>query len=208
MSIEPKTSFKRHAAKPLPDYRSARLSVGNETPDDMAHFVAVFHREEEITLLNSMLETLSPPATINGKKLTIADHQAYALAVNHARGTSRNPNAFQIVVEAQTRKASVRFFHICAAAMEAVKAEKNRQFGVTEAHRMAALQAKLELERDTGELPTQKRVKQRAFEIVSLLIKNRKQNFAPYGPEHKRWSKILTSVNLDYLPPAVKGKRG
>lgn len=143
---------------------------------------------------------------MDGRKLTPLDVKAYALAVNYARGTASDPSKFFDVVDAQTKKASVRFFRICAAAMESVKAERSRQYSVTDGHRMAALQAKLELERNAGELPTQKQVKERAFQIASLFIKNRNQDFAPYEPGNKRWSKILVSVGLDYLPRGVRGK--
>ena len=90
--------------------------------------------------------------------------------------------------------------------MAAVKEEREHQFNATDGHRMAALQAKLELERNTGALPTQKQVKARAFQIVSLFIKTRNQDFAPMEPQAKRWSKILASVSLDYLPEGGRGK--
>lgn len=203
---EPKKSFRRHVAKALPDFRKASLSVGNEGPESVAHFQAVLNRSIEAATLRDIFDQLQEPTTLDGRKLSEAEVQAYALAVNFARGTARQPEEFLKLVSKQARKASPRFFRICVAAMEAVRAERDHKFTATEGHRMAALQAKLELERDTGEEPTQKQVKQRAFEIVSLLIKNRNQNFAPLEPENKRWSKILKSVSLDYLRPGVKGK--
>jgi hypothetical protein len=204
MNGEPERSFKRHTAKPLRDFRSARLSVGGGSPEDWKHFVAVCRRQDEIALLETMLNKLDPPAAIDGRKLSPAEVQAYCLAVNFARGTARNPGEFPRLVSIQTGKASVRFFKICAAAMEAVQAERARKYSATDGHRMAALQAKLELQQNTGELPTMLQVKKRAFSILQRFCK--KQDFAPLEPENKRWSKILKSVNLDYLPEAVKGK--
>jgi hypothetical protein len=90
--------------------------------------------------------------------------------------------------------------------MQAVKIEREHQYSVTVGHRMAALQAKLELERNTGKLPTQKLVKMRAFALVKLFIKSRNQDFAPYEPANKRWSKILKSAGLDYLQVGVRGR--
>ena len=201
-----KTPLRRKELAALPDYRKANISVGSETPEAIAHVFAVCRRGDESRLLNSLLDVLEPPASIGGKKLSVGEVQAYLLAVNFARGTASSPDEFLKLTSTMSRKASARFFIICAAAMEAVKAERAQEYSPTDGHRMAALQAKLELERNTGTLPTQKQVKARAFQIVQLFIKNRDQDFSPLEPKNKRWSKILTSVNLDYLPKGVRGK--
>lgn len=190
----------------LPDYRRGSVSVGRETPEAIAHAFAVCRRQDEIAMLNGILNQLEPPDKIEGKTLSDTEKQAYALAVNYARGTAPNPDEFLKLTATMGGKAHVRFFLICAAAMAAVKIERNHKYTVTDGHRLAALQAKLELERNTGTLPTQRQVKERAYDIIRLFIKRRNQDFAPYEPENKRWSKILTSVKLDYLTRSVRGK--
>lgn len=201
-----KPPLRRKEQAALPDYRKASLSAENEGDDAQSHFIAVCRREDELGRLSAIFSKLEPPAMIDGRKLTATEIQAYALAVNFARGTASSPDEFLKPTATMAKKASVRFFKICAAAMEAVKVDREHKYSATDGHRMAALQAKLELERNTGTLPTQKQVKERAFHIVRLFIKSHRQDFAPMEPEAKRWSKILSSVGLDYLDTAVRGK--
>lgn len=202
--------MKKKIQVPLPNYRKAGLSPTQQDTDTATdHFVAVCRRQDEIARMSELFNQLEPPTSIDGKKLTDGELQAYSLAVNYARGTASKPDEFLKLTGTMTKRANnaaVRFFQICAAAMQAVKIERAHQYSVTDGHRMAALQAKLELERNTGKLPTQIEVKERAFALVKLFIKSRNQDFAPYEPENRRWSKILASVGLGYLRAGVRGK--
>jgi len=199
--------MKKKVQVPLPNYRKAGLSPTQQDTDTATdHFVAVCRRQDEIARMSELFNQLEPPTSIDGKKLNVAELQAYSLAVNFARGTALKPDEFLKLTETMAKRANVRFFQICAAAMQSVKIEREHQYNVTDGHRMAALQAKLELERNTGKLPTQKQVKMRAFALVKLFIKSRNQDFAPYEPANKRWSKILKSAGLDYLQVGVRGR--
>lgn len=202
---EPGKSFRRRAVKPLPDLRKASLKVGTESPEAEARFLGVCRRQDEAARLMAIMGKLEPPAAIDGQKLSKAEVDAYALAVNHARGTAPQADQFLKLADTMAKRASARFFTICAAAMRAVKDERSNQYTQTDAHRMAALQAKLELETSLGCLPTQAQVKARAFDLVRLFIKRRGQDFEPLEPDAKRWSKILQSVALDYLPRKTRG---
>jgi hypothetical protein len=199
--------MKKKVQVPLPNYRKAGLSPTQQDTDTATdHFVAVCRRQDEIARMSELFNQLKPPTSIDGKKLIDWELQAYSLAVNFARGTALKPDEFLKLTETMAKRANVRFFQICAAAMQSVKIEREHQYSVTDGHRMAALQAKLELERNTGKLPTQKQVKMRAFALVKLFIKSRNQDFAPYEPANKRWSKILKSAGLDYLQVGVRGR--
>lgn len=202
-------STPRHKqAAALPDYRKATLRNGRGAPTTeaeaeaaSAHFIAVCRRGDERARLAALFSLLEPPAAIDGRKLTKAEVDAYTLAVNYARGTASQPDEFPKLAGKMAKRASARIFTVFAAAMDAVKREQ-AGWNETDGHRMAALQAKLELEKNLGRLPLQKQVKERAFEI---LMRCRWRKFSPLEPKAKRWSKILASAGLDYLPKAKRG---
>jgi hypothetical protein len=182
------------------DGEAALKAVFQELADTLADPVKR-RRMEEKHRLARLFSLLEPPAAIDGRKLTKADLESYTLAVNHARRTAKDDLAFLHLAHKKTRAADARFFAVCAAAMDAVKREQ-AGWNETDGHRMAALQAKLELEERLGRLPLQMQVKKHAF---GILMRCRWRTFAPLEPENKRWSKILSSVGLAYLPTATRG---
>ena len=177
-------------------FKASLIRLGETMADPVRR-----RRLEEKQRLARLFSLLEPPSTIDKKRLTKGEVDAYTLAVNYARGTAPCPQEFLKLTHTMTKRASARFFAVCAAAMEAVKREQ-AGWNETDGHRMAALQAKLELEEHLGKLPTQKQVKRHAFQILNRC---RWRTFSPMAPEAKRWSKILASVGLDYLQPGVRG---
>jgi hypothetical protein len=197
MNSEPGKSFRRKAQA------KTKLTVSAAADGEEA-LKAEFRRRIERDMLEGLFHPIKPPVSINKQVVTGEDIDAFVLAVNHARRTAKDELAFLHLVHKKTLAADVRFFAVCAAAMDAVEKER-AGWNDTDGHRMAALQAKLELEKNLGTLPTQKAVKEHAFDI---LMRCRWLTFSPREPRDKRWSKILDSVGLDYLKPGVKGKTG
>lgn len=171
-------------------------------PDEIA-FLAALRRAGEVAQLRGLIPAEEPPAKIEGRSLSENDRRIFQLAVNSANGIDREE--FQRACDLATQKASTRFFTIAGEAMRQVRESRAGAVSVTDAHRIAALAAKIDFERSKGRLPDTMEHSRLAAKIALRWFRN--QNFATYQAGHKAWSKIRKSVKLDYLPLAVRGPK-
>lgn len=179
--------------------KSVSLTADSTTADE-ERFTREMRRAGEYAIMREIL-LVKRPHNNGERSFSGRDEGTYFTAWNHAQGFD---SIFIQLVEAAAKSADARFFEVTSQAMRDVKEARKIKVSCTNGHVVAAIQAKLELERSLDRLPTQKEVKERAFKLVIWLWNT--QDFAPYDPDDKRWSKILKAAGLDYLPRGTRGK--
>lgn len=170
---------------------------------DESKFKAALRSAGEQSHLFNLCHLKPVPKGGNTIPLTRADRAIYELAIHHALGRE---TAFPRLAGEAAVNRNQRFFEVARIAIKDMRLASDNKFSVTTAHAIAALQAKLEIEQSIRMLPTQMQVKKRAFVLVKFLFKD--QNFEPYEPNAKAWTKVLRLATLDYLLTAVRGKGG
>lgn len=170
--------------------------------EDETGIKRAFRRMAEISTMKAQIPAVRMPRKNgNTRPMTKTEAVVFDAAKAHALG---QPSDFLKLADEAGRKANRRFFEVASMAMAAVQSARTDRLTITEAHVMAAIQAKLELEQRTDELPTQKQVKERAFKIALHWFKS--EDFSPYEAKGKAWSKIFQRAGLAYLPIGTRGK--
>jgi hypothetical protein len=169
---------------------------------------AALRRMAEISRLKAMLPTIKPPAKIGKRALdeTEKNHFDLAVVVANKSGDASQNQAYGKAVVAATQSADSRFFEIITAAMKAAKKEREESMSAASAHVLLALTAKLELEQETGELPTTRQVSDRAHDIGSVWFSVELFDKLAAPDNKAAWSKARAAAELSYLPPAKRGE--
>jgi len=168
---------------------------------------ATFRRLAEVSRLKAMAPTVAPPAKVGKGALSTAERDCFSLAAEVASRTNNKAQgeAYAKAVAAATQRADARFFEIVAAAMRAVHAARDGAMSAATMHEILSLTAKLELEQESGTLPTTLEVSKRAYDIGCLWFEDDSDRLA--APQEKAaWSKARKATGLDYLPRSTRGK--
>lgn len=157
--------------------------------------IAAFNRHnDEARRLRRLMLVKRP------KKDAMVDEEVFNASVDHALGI--DDLTFPRLAGIAMVEARPTFFMAAAAAARAVAEGRITKPKKGDAHVMALLQAKLQIEAKTGIAPTKKDVRSAAIIIFQKW-------FSPYGLETKKtydhWKDHFKAAGLDYLETGVRG---